>query len=314
MANLDFNALVARANPAAAQYQPTRTHNYPPDSDSRQEIFLIDDDDEEKDFGLGGPGHSPVQPGASFRQAPMASMNSMNSTSPLAANAQQPAGTSMNDGGSSWLDDDAELEELPQQRQKEKLGKRLKERFKFQMPWNKEEKFEGERIILLNDEVGNHAQKFPNNYVSTSKYNVVTFIPKFLAEQFSKYANVFFLFTSLIQQIPGVSPTNRWTTIAPLALVLLASAFKETQEDVKRHQSDAQVNSRKTRVLDRGGNFVDKPWKDIRVGDVVRLESNDFIPADMVVVATSEPEGLCYIETSNLDGYVTLNQLEANDI
>lgn len=54
------------------------------------------------------------------------------------------------------------------------------------------------------------------------------------AEQFSKYANLFFLFTALIQQIPNVSPTNRYTTIAPLAVVLLASAFKESQEDLVR--------------------------------------------------------------------------------
>lgn len=52
------------------------------------------------------------------------------------------------------------------------------------------------------------------------------------SEQFSKYANVFFLFTALIQQIPGVSPTNQYTTIAPLGVVILASAFKEMQEDV----------------------------------------------------------------------------------
>ena len=52
------------------------------------------------------------------------------------------------------------------------------------------------------------------------------------AEQFSKYANLFFLFTALIQQIPDVSPTNPYTTIAPLSVVLLASAFKETQEDL----------------------------------------------------------------------------------
>ena len=51
-------------------------------------------------------------------------------------------------------------------------------------------------------------------------------------EQFSKYANLFFLFTACIQQIPGVSPTNQYTTIAPLAGVLLASAFKEVQEDL----------------------------------------------------------------------------------
>jgi len=54
-------------------------------------------------------------------------------------------------------------------------------------------------------------------------------------EQFSKYANLFFLFTAFIQQIPGVSPTNRYTTIAPLAVVLMASAFKEVQEDLVRH-------------------------------------------------------------------------------
>lgn len=56
------------------------------------------------------------------------------------------------------------------------------------------------------------------------------------------------------------------------------------------------------KVLTPQSNFSDKKWKDIEVGDVVRLESNDFIPADMVILSSSEPEGLCYIETSNLDG------------
>jgi len=40
------------------------------------------------------------------------------------------------------------------------------------------------------------------------------------------------LLSAIIQQIPGVSPTNKYTTIAPLALVLLASAFKEVEEDM----------------------------------------------------------------------------------
>jgi P-type E1-E2 ATPase len=71
----------------------------------------------------------------------------------------------------------------------------------------------------------------------------------------------------------------------------------------KRHQSDAELNARKAKVLNSQGHFVDTKWKDISVGDVVRMESDDFIPADMVLVSSSEPEGLCYIETSNLDGY-----------
>ena len=122
------------------------------------------------------------------------------------------------------------------------------------------------------------------------------------AEQFSKYANLFFLLTALIQQSPGVSPTNQYTTIVPLAVVLLASAFKETQEDLKRHQSDRELNSRKAKVLRGDLTFEERKWQSIKVGDIVRLESDDFIPADLLLIASSEPEGLCYIETSNLDG------------
>ncbi|CRK42217.1 hypothetical protein BN1723_018990, partial [Verticillium longisporum] len=71
----------------------------------------------------------------------------------------------------------------------------------------------GPRIIHLNNPPANAANKYVNNHVSTAKYNVATFLPKFLLEQFSKIANVFFLFTAALQQIPGLSPTNRFTTI-----------------------------------------------------------------------------------------------------
>ncbi|KAK9899263.1 aminophospholipid-transporting P-type ATPase [Cystobasidium minutum MCA 4210] len=157
----------------------------------------------------------------------------------------------------------------------------------------------------------NNQFKYCNNYVSTGKYNLVTFVPKFLSEQFSKYANVFFLFTAAIMQIPGVSPTNRYTTILPLSIVLLVAAFKEIQEDFKRHQSDRELNARKAKVL-QGNAFTDRPWRSIKVGDIVRLESNDFFPADLLLLSSSEPEGLCYIETSNLDGETNLKIKQAN--
>ena len=73
----------------------------------------------------------------------------------------------------------------------------------------------------------------PSRSASGPMHLTCSFYP--LSEQFSKYANLFFLFTACIQQIPGVSPTNKWTTIAPLSVVLLASAFKEVQEDLVSH-------------------------------------------------------------------------------
>lgn len=173
---------------------------------------------------------------------------------------------------------------------------------------------QGERIVRLNDPVTNDREgKFCDNFVSTSKYNVISFTPKFLFEQFSKYANVFFLFTACIQQIPNVSPTNRYTTIVPLGLVLLASAFKEVKEDFRRHQSDGELNARVAQVLDPGsGTFEARRWRHIRVGDVVRVESNEFFPADLVLISSSEPEGLCYVETANLDGETNLKIKQAS--
>lgn len=45
-----------------------------------------------------------------------------------------------------------------------------------------------------------------------------------------KYAHLTKL-SACIQQVPNVSPTGHWTTIVPLGVVIIASAFKEIKED-----------------------------------------------------------------------------------
>ncbi|WRT66492.1 uncharacterized protein IL334_003451 [Kwoniella shivajii] len=167
-------------------------------------------------------------------------------------------------------------------------------------------KFDGvPREISLNDAEGNRVKGYEKNSVTTGKYGPITFLPKFLFAEFSRSANLFFLFTAIIQQVPNVSPTGHYTTIVPLAVVLIASAFKEIKEDLKRHASDRSLNNSTAQVLINQA-FQPRPWRRIRVGDIVRLEANAFIPADMVLLSSSEPEGLCYIETANLDGETNL--------
>ncbi|KAI9641224.1 aminophospholipid translocase [Ciborinia camelliae] len=168
----------------------------------------------------------------------------------------------------------------------------------------------GPRIIHLNNPPANSANKYVDNHISTAKYNVATFMPKFLFEQFSKFANLFFLFTAALQQIPDISPTNQYTTIGPLILVLLVSAGKELVEDYRRKTSDTSLNNSKARVL-RGSSFTDTKWINVAVGDIVRVESEESFPADIILLASSEPEGLCYIETANLDGETNLKIKQA---
>ncbi|KAJ3324656.1 hypothetical protein HDV06_006549 [Boothiomyces sp. JEL0866] len=168
----------------------------------------------------------------------------------------------------------------------------------------------GTRTIYVNDPIKQRQQEFLNNSVSTGKYNIFTFIPKFLFEFFSKYANLFFLFTGTVQLIGQLSPTSRYGTIIPLSIIALITASKEVLEDNKRHVQDRTVNTRVVKVL-RGSFFEECLWKDIVVGDVVKVENSAYFPADLVILSSSEPDGLCFIETSNLDGETNLKIRQA---
>ena len=80
--------------------------------------------------------------------------------------------------------------------------------------------------------------------------------------------------------------------------------------------ADDQENNRKTLVLDQNtGNFEPKPWKDIRVGNIVKCLNNEFFPADLVLLNSSGRKGICYIETKNLDGETNLkHKMASKDI
>uniref|UniRef100_A0A8B9RZF4 Phospholipid-transporting ATPase n=1 Tax=Accipiter nisus TaxID=211598 RepID=A0A8B9RZF4_9AVES len=150
------------------------------------------------------------------------------------------------------------------------------------------------RTIFINQP---QLTKFCNNHVSTAKYNIITFLPRFLYSQFRRAANAFFLFIALLQQIPDVSPTGRYTTLVPLLFILAVAAVKEIIEDIKRHKADNAVNKKQT----QGRKFFK-----VDVGDIVIIKGKEYIPADTVLLSSSEPQAMCYIETSNLDGETNL--------
>ncbi|KAL8260791.1 hypothetical protein R6Q59_024840 [Mikania micrantha] len=147
--------------------------------------------------------------------------------------------------------------------------------------------------------------KYCKNYISTTKYNVITFLPKALFEQFRRVANVYFLFAAFLSLTP-VSPFSAYSMIAPLAFVIGLSMAKEAVENWHRFMQDMKVNMRKVRVHNGEAVFSLKPWMSIRVGDVVKVEKDQFFPADLLLLSSSYEDGICYVETMNLDGETNL--------
>lgn len=50
---------------------------------------------------------------------------------------------------------------------------------------------------------------------------------------------------------------------------------------------DEEINSRRTRVL-REGSFEEVEWEEVRVGDFVKVKNTEIIPADLLILHTSE--------------------------
>ncbi|XP_063066751.1 phospholipid-transporting ATPase IC [Engraulis encrasicolus] len=147
--------------------------------------------------------------------------------------------------------------------------------------------------------------KYSGNAIRTYKYNVLTFLPLNLYEQFKRAANLYFLALLILQIIPEITTLPWYTTLVPLVLVLGITAIKDLVDDLARHRMDKEINNRKCEVLENG-RFKESKWRFIQVGDVVRLKKNDFIPADLLLLSSSNPNSLTYVETAELDGETNL--------
>ncbi|TBU57250.1 phospholipid-transporting ATPase 1 [Dichomitus squalens] len=298
-------------------------------------------------------------------------------------------------------------------------------------------------VPLPPDEKDNHGEpiiRYARNKVRTSKYTIVTFIPRNLYEQFRRVANLYFLALVVVQVFSIFGAPSPQTSALPLIFILTVTAIKDGIEDYRRALLDDEVNNsaatklgnwrnvnqptdprnwfekmlglnppgkvtrgvRRLRekeagegkqiVLSKAGDgrasvstlnvndgnsemgyygagrklediqsvdshsypppqeargtvmswgagsasgsltayqqsIRERPsvgvidynrrtsglarwertlWKKLEVGDIVLLRENEQVPADIVVLSTSDPDNMCYLETKNLDGETNL--------
>ncbi|XP_048109055.1 phospholipid-transporting ATPase VA [Alosa alosa] len=155
----------------------------------------------------------------------------------------------------------------------------------------------------------NPNRHYANNKIKTTKYTLLSFLPKNLFEQFHRFANVYFVFIALLNFVPVVNAFQPELALAPVVFILSVTAIKDLWEDYRRHRSDKEINHMDCLVYSRTDRcYVEKYWKEARVGDFIRLRCNEIVPADVLLLSTSDPDRLCHIETATLDGETNLKQ------
>ncbi|XP_047333855.1 phospholipid-transporting ATPase 1-like isoform X2 [Impatiens glandulifera] len=158
------------------------------------------------------------------------------------------------------------------------------------------------RLVYINDpRKTNDKYEFSGNEIRTSKYTCINFLPKNLFIQFHRVAYLYFLVIAALNQLPPLAVFGRTVSLFPLLFVLCVTAIKDGYEDWRRHRSDHNENNRESLVL-QSGKYQSKQWKKMRAGEVVKIYANETIPCDIVLMGTSDPNGISYIQTMNLDG------------
>lgn len=173
---------------------------------------------------------------------------------------------------------------------------------------------------LIDERTG---KPYIGNSIRSSRYSFWSFFPRQFVAQFTKLANFYFLLVAILQMIPGLSTTGSYTTIVPLLIFVSISMGKEGFDDWRRYRLDREENNRVARVLCPGAGGVASlndssstlgdshdwapvKWKDIKVGDVIKLNRDESVPADIVLLHANGPNGAAFIETMALDGETNL--------
>jgi len=163
------------------------------------------------------------------------------------------------------------------------------------------------RLVYFSDQalnITNWSNKEENN-----KFNVITFFPITLFNQFRQFGNFFYLLMSISQFFPELAVGFLFTYIAPLAFVIAVSMGKELYDDINRRIQDKKTNSAKITVIvpsaDKSSiQLTQKDASQLQIGDIIELKKDSRVPADIIVLKTfnEAEDNQAFIRTDQLDG------------
>uniref|UniRef100_A0A8D3C7I4 Phospholipid-transporting ATPase n=1 Tax=Scophthalmus maximus TaxID=52904 RepID=A0A8D3C7I4_SCOMX len=131
-------------------------------------------------------------------------------------------------------------------------------------------------------------EKYPKNGIKNQKYNIFTFVPGVLYQQFKFFLNLYFLVVACSQFVPSLKIGYLYTYWAPLGFVLAVTMAREAVDEVRRYQRDKEMNSQLYSKL---------------TGLLPQCSiTHAAIYTPLFLLSTSEKNGSCFIRTDQLDG------------
>uniref|UniRef100_H2Y5D7 Phospholipid-transporting ATPase n=1 Tax=Ciona savignyi TaxID=51511 RepID=H2Y5D7_CIOSA len=138
--------------------------------------------------------------------------------------------------------------------------------------------------------------------ICNQKYNIITFVPGVLYNQFKFFLNLYFLIMACSQFIPSLKIGFLYTYWAPLGFVLSVTLIREAYDEWKRYHRDKEINSTRYKKVQSDGSSRYIASSQIKVSDVLIIEKDQRVPADLILLKSSEKNGTCFIRTDQLDG------------
>lgn len=110
--------------------------------------------------------------------------------------------------------------------------------------------------------------------------------------------------TAIFQCIPAVSTNSPIVIIIPLSFVIGMGILQELIGELKRYNDDKKTNAIPAcRLACKGtSEFEETNLAGIKVGDILKIQDYEEVPADCVLIKTESEKGEAFVKTSQLDG------------
>ena len=124
------------------------------------------------------------------------------------------------------------------------------------------------------------------------------------------FLNIFFIINTVLSSIKILSTKSLSSSLTPLITVIAIGLVLDSIEEIKRYRNDLKTNNTKTKVY-KNEKLRNTVWSKIKIGNLLKVKKDENIPADLLVIFSSNKEGNLYLQTSNIDGETNLKERDS---